>query len=106
VFSRNRDKRALGAVQASIVVDAFHRVSVVGFPRKRPEHAVVNRRRLDPQCQPYEERRHEINPRNAVNAKGCTDSVISFTKTKLLPHVPAMTTTFTHSAESGTFPMA
>jgi len=46
-----------------------------------------------------------MNPRDAANAKGCIDSVISFTKTKLLPHVPEMTIRFTHSVESGTFPM-
>src|SRR5882724_11813900 len=46
-----------------------------------------------------------MNPRDAANAKGCIDSVISFTKTKLLPHVPEMTIRFIHSVESGTFPM-
>ena len=46
-----------------------------------------------------------MNPRDAANAKGCIGSVISLTKMKLLPHVPEMTTTFTHSAESGAFPM-
>ena len=46
-----------------------------------------------------------MNPRDAANAKGCIDSVISFTKTKLLPHVPEMMIRFTHSVESGTFPM-
>jgi len=46
-----------------------------------------------------------INPRDAANAKGCIDSVISFTKTKLLPHVPEMTIRFAHSLEDGEFPM-
>ena len=46
-----------------------------------------------------------MNPRDAANAKGCIDSVISFTKTKLLPHVPEMTIRFTHNVESGMFPM-
>lgn len=46
-----------------------------------------------------------MNSRDAANAKGCIDSVISFTKTRLLPHVPEMTTTFTYSAESDSFPM-
>ena len=46
-----------------------------------------------------------MNPRDAANAKGCIDSVISFTKTKLLPHVPEMTIRFTHSVESGMFLM-
>ena len=47
-----------------------------------------------------------INPSDAANAKGCIDSVMSFTKTKLLPHVPEMTIIrFTRSVESGTFPM-
>src|SRR5438445_8306075 len=46
-----------------------------------------------------------MNPRDAANAKGCIDSVMSFTKTKLLPHVPEITIRFTHSVESGTFPM-
>ncbi len=46
-----------------------------------------------------------MNPRDAANAKGCIDSVISFTKTKLLPHVAEMTIRFTHSVESDTFPI-
>lgn len=46
-----------------------------------------------------------MNPRDAANAKGYIDSVISFTKTKLLPHVPEMTIRFTHSVESDMFPM-
>ena len=45
-----------------------------------------------------------MKPRDAAKAKGCIDSVISFTKTKLLPHVPEMTIRLTHSAESDTFP--
>jgi len=36
-----------------------------------------------------------MNPRDAAKAKGCIGSVISFAITKLLPHVPEMTTTFT-----------
>jgi hypothetical protein len=46
-----------------------------------------------------------MNPRDAANAKGCIDSVISFTRTKLLPHVPEMMIRFIHSVESGAFPM-
>ena len=46
-----------------------------------------------------------MNPRDAAKAKGCIDSLMSFTKAKLLPHVPEMTIRFTHSVESGTFPM-
>ena len=46
-----------------------------------------------------------MNPRDAANAKGCTDAVMSFTKTKLLPHVPEMTIKFTHNVERGPFPM-
>ena len=46
-----------------------------------------------------------MNPRDAANAKGCIDAVISFTKTKLLPHVPEMTIRFAHKVESGMFPM-
>ena len=46
-----------------------------------------------------------MNPRDAAHAKRFIDSVIRFTKTKLLPHVPEMTMRFTHSAESGIFPM-
>ena len=46
-----------------------------------------------------------MNPRDAANPKGCIDSVISFTKTKLLPHVPEMTIKFTHNVERGPFPM-
>ena len=44
-----------------------------------------------------------MNPRDAEKAKGCIDSVISFTTTKLLPHVPEMTIRFTHSVGSDTF---
>ena len=47
-----------------------------------------------------------MNPRDAANAKGCIASVISFTKTKLLPHVPEMTIRFVHSVDVDTFPMA
>lgn len=46
-----------------------------------------------------------INPRDAANAKGCIDSVISFTKMKPLPHVPEMTIRFIHSVENRKFPM-
>src|SRR5271154_404971 len=46
-----------------------------------------------------------MNPRDAANAKGFIDSVISFTKTKLLPHVPEMTIRFAHNREDGKFPM-
>ena len=46
-----------------------------------------------------------MNPRDAAHAKRFIDSVIRFTKTKLLPHVPEMTMRFAHSAESGIFPM-
>ena len=46
-----------------------------------------------------------MNPRDAANAKGFIDSVISFTKTKLLPHVPEMTIRFAHNLEGGKFPM-
>jgi len=46
-----------------------------------------------------------MNPRDAANAKGCIDSLISFTKAKLLPHVPEMTIRFIHNVESGTFPL-
>ena len=46
-----------------------------------------------------------MNPRDAANAKGCIDSVISLTKTKLLPHVPEMTIRFAHNLEGGKFPM-
>ena len=46
-----------------------------------------------------------MRPREAAKAKGCIDWVISFTKTKLLPHVPEMTIRFTQRAESDTFPM-
>jgi hypothetical protein len=43
-----------------------------------------------------------VNPRAA--ARGCIESVISFTKTKVPPHVPEMITIrLTHSAESDTF---
>src|SRR5215469_10825040 len=45
------------------------------------------------------------NPRDAANANGCIDSVISFIKTKLLPHVAEMTIRFIHSVESGMFLM-
>jgi len=47
-----------------------------------------------------------MKPRDAAKAKGCIDSLMSFTKAKLLPHVPEMTIRFTHKVESGTFPMA
>ncbi len=47
-----------------------------------------------------------MNPRDAANAKGCIDAVISFTKTKLLPHVPEITIRFIHSVENRVFPMA
>ena len=46
-----------------------------------------------------------MNPRDAANAKGCIDSVISFTKTKLLPHVPEITIRFIHSVENRKLPM-
>jgi len=46
-----------------------------------------------------------MNPRDAANAKGCIDAVMSFTKTKLLPHVPEMTIKFTHNVDRGTFPV-
>src|SRR6516164_4739251 len=46
-----------------------------------------------------------MNPRDAAKAKGCIDSVISFTKTKLLPHVPEVTIRLTHSVETGSFSM-
>ncbi len=46
-----------------------------------------------------------MNPRVAANAKGCIDSVTSFTKTMLLPHVPEMTIRFAHSLENAKFPM-
>lgn len=46
-----------------------------------------------------------MNPRDAANAKGFIDSVGSFTKTKLLPHVPEMTIRFAHNLETGKFPM-
>jgi len=46
-----------------------------------------------------------MRPREAAKAKGCIDWVISFTKTKLLPHVPEMTIKFTQRAESDTFLM-
>ena len=46
-----------------------------------------------------------MKPRDAAKAKGCIDSLMSFTKAKLLPHVPEITIRFTHSVESGTFPM-
>jgi hypothetical protein len=45
-----------------------------------------------------------VNPRAAAAARGCIASVISFTKTKLPPHVPEMMTIrLTHSAGSDTF---
>jgi hypothetical protein len=46
-----------------------------------------------------------MNPLDAANAKGCIDSVISRTRTKLLPQVPEMTIRLAQSVESGTFPM-
>jgi len=46
-----------------------------------------------------------MNPLDAANAKGCIDSVISRTRTKLLPQVPEMTIRFSQSVESGTSPM-
>jgi hypothetical protein len=46
-----------------------------------------------------------MNPRDAANAKGCIDAVKSFTNTKLLPHVPEMTSRLIHSVENGKFPM-
>ena len=46
-----------------------------------------------------------INPRDAAKAKGYIDPVISFTKTKLLPHVPEITNRFVHSVAADTFPM-
>ena len=46
-----------------------------------------------------------MNPGDAANAKECIDSVINFTKTTLLPHLPEMTIRLTRSAESDTFPM-
>jgi hypothetical protein len=46
-----------------------------------------------------------MNPRDAANAKGCIDAVISFTKTKLLPHVPEITIRFIQSVENRKFPM-
>src|SRR5712691_1859777 len=47
-----------------------------------------------------------MNPREAAKAKGYIDSVISLTKTKLLPQVPEMTIRFVHSVGVDTFPMA
>ena len=47
-----------------------------------------------------------MNPRDAANAKGCIDSVISFTKTKLLPHVPEITIKFIQSVENRKRPMS
>ena len=46
-----------------------------------------------------------MNPLDAANPKGCIDSVISRTRTKLLPQVPEMTIRFSQSVESGTSPM-
>jgi hypothetical protein len=42
-----------------------------------------------------------MNPRDPANVQGCIDPEISFTKTKLVPHVPKIKTRLTHSAESG-----
>jgi hypothetical protein len=47
-----------------------------------------------------------MNPRDAANAKGCIESVISFTKTKLPPHVPEITIRFIHSVENRKLPTA
>ena len=44
-----------------------------------------------------------MNPREAAKAKGYIDSVISLTKTKLLPQVPEMTIRFVHSVDVDTF---
>jgi len=41
--------------------------------------------------------------REAAKAKGYIGSVISLTKTKLLPHVPEMTSRLTHSADLENF---
>jgi len=46
-----------------------------------------------------------VNPRDAANAKECIDSVINFTKTTLLPHVPEMTIRLIHGAGTDTFLM-
>lgn len=46
-----------------------------------------------------------MNPLDAANAKGCINSVISRTRTKLLPQVPDMTIRFSQSEQSGTFAM-
>jgi hypothetical protein len=47
-----------------------------------------------------------MKPRDAANAKGCIDCLMSFTRAKLLPHVPEMTIRFTQRTESGTSPHA
>src|SRR5437016_2728506 len=39
-----------------------------------------------------------VNPRAAAKAKGYIDSVMSLTRTKLLPHVPEITSRLIHSA--------
>jgi hypothetical protein len=46
-----------------------------------------------------------MNPREPAKAKGYLDSVITLTRTKLLPRVPEMTIRLTHSAKLETFPM-
>src|SRR5215469_9292771 len=46
-----------------------------------------------------------MNPRDAANAKGCIDWVMSFTKTKLLPHVPEMRIRFNQRLGSARFAM-
>ena len=46
-----------------------------------------------------------MNPRDAANAKGCIDAVMSFTKTKLLPHVPEIAIRSIHSVENRKTPM-
>jgi hypothetical protein len=47
-----------------------------------------------------------MNPRAAANAKGCIETVISLTKTKLLPHVPEIIIRLIHSVENRKLPMA
>jgi hypothetical protein len=47
-----------------------------------------------------------MKPGEAAKAKGCINSVIGLTQTKLLPHVPEMTIRFVHSIAVDTFPMA
>jgi hypothetical protein len=44
-----------------------------------------------------------VNPRDAAVARGCIESMIRFTKTKLPPYVREMMTILIHGAGSDTF---